>query len=66
MQRIVFRPATSRTGKVGYVADLIDGRAGFPAFPIVPYVLTSDEIATDVGLNSYVRNHPGVAFEMGR
>lgn len=66
MQRIVFRPATTRAGKAGYVADLIDDRPGFPVFPIVPYVLTSGEIETDVGLNTYVRNHPDVQFEMGR
>lgn len=66
MQRIVFRPATSTTGKAGYVVDLIDGREGFPVFPLVPYVLTTDEMAEDVGLNTYLRNHPGVAIEMGR
>ena len=66
MERLVIRAARSAGGKVGYVVDLIDSREGFPVYPIVPFVLTSDELETDVIMATYLRNHPTTQIEMGR
>jgi len=60
MNRIVIRRATTRSGRLGFVADLIT--PGSPVFPIVAWVSTLDEVA-DV-LDHYLPRHPGTAVEM--